>query len=67
MTTLSIGLVHTIAGQARRKGNADGYGDTALFYHPTGLAYDSTHDILYVTDHVRFSTACVLYSRRPVM
>ncbi|XP_062500871.1 NHL repeat-containing protein 2-like [Corticium candelabrum] len=54
-------LVHTIAGQARRKGNADGYGDTALFYHPTGLAYDSTHDILYVTDHYNHLIRRILY------
>jgi DNA-binding beta-propeller fold protein YncE len=48
---LSNRQVSTIAGQTGKHCKADGPGNTACFYHPTGLAYDPRKDILYVTDH----------------
>lgn len=44
------GKVTTLAGG--KKGNKDGVGKEATFYHPTGLAYDSQTGTLYVADHV---------------
>jgi len=44
------GLVTTLAGQAGHKGQADGLGTLANFFHPSGLAVDAL-GTLYVADN----------------
>jgi sugar lactone lactonase YvrE len=43
------GVVTTLAGQAGISGNADGFGSSARFNHPFGVAVDSANNI-YVSD-----------------
>jgi uncharacterized protein YjiK len=45
----AAGVVTTLAGTAGMGGSADGTGAAARFYHPTGVAVDSTGNI-YVAD-----------------
>ena len=44
-------LVKTITGGIDREGFQDGNTKQAKWKHPTGLAYDSYRDALYVADH----------------
>ncbi|VDA98959.1 hypothetical protein S1OALGB6SA_20, partial [Olavius algarvensis spirochete endosymbiont] len=44
------GVVSTLAGTGS-EGHADGTGNTAQFYHPTGVAVDSFGNV-YVVDSV---------------
>ncbi|XP_065828460.1 NHL repeat-containing protein 2-like isoform X2 [Oscarella lobularis] len=43
------GNVGTLAGGGKR-GSENGEGKVASFFHPTGMAYDPTRNILFVTD-----------------
>jgi streptogramin lyase len=43
-------VVSTIAGQAGNFGTSDGFGDTARFNNPSGVAVDANGVILYVSD-----------------
>ncbi|HTZ21531.1 MAG TPA: hypothetical protein VMC06_11680, partial [Opitutaceae bacterium] len=45
----SVGVVTTVAGLAGSQGSTDGFGSTAQFYMPNGIANDSAGN-LYVTD-----------------
>jgi sugar lactone lactonase YvrE len=50
----SAGVVSTLAGLAPFFGNTDGTGSSALFYHPAGVAADSSGNV-YVAD--RYNSA----------
>jgi len=45
----STGVVSTLAGLAGSSGSADGFGTTVRFFHPAGIAVDSSSN-LYVAD-----------------
>jgi sugar lactone lactonase YvrE len=51
--TVATGEVTTLAGSAGVSGSADGTGEAARFYGPTGLATDGTN--LYVADSSNFT------------
>ncbi|GAA3972208.1 hypothetical protein GCM10022407_17520 [Hymenobacter antarcticus] len=44
------GVVTTLAGTARQKGSADGWGAAARFHHPAGVAVDASGNV-YVADN----------------
>lgn len=46
-----IGSVKTLAGGEGR-GNVNGVGKMATFYHPSGMSYDRKNRMLYVADQV---------------
>jgi len=50
---LFLGFVKPLAGSVM-KGKRDGIGQTARFYHPSGLSFDRKRKVLYVSDQVRF-------------
>jgi hypothetical protein len=45
---VASGNVSTIAGMYRRHGHADGPGEYAMFYFPTGVAMDASATIAVV-------------------
>lgn len=46
---LTTGIVSTVAGTPNVSGSSDGYGDSAQFYYPYGIAVDSENN-LYISD-----------------
>ncbi len=62
----STGAVTTLAGLAGTSGSADGAGSAVRFFHPAGIAVDSSHN-LYVADTDNHTIRLGLLAAAPVI